>query len=173
MSQKGFSLIELMMVIVIVSVASTIVIAQYSNSRNSKALSLGAKQVANDVKIAQNYALGALDAGGTNPGYGIRFSNSFDSYIIFADKDNNKAYDGAGEEFQTVKLPDGVTIQSLRVDGIDISPVPVDVVFTSPYGEVYINDANKNGVNFIILKVKIENPAGAEIISISSSGKIN
>jgi len=171
MSQKGFSLIELMMVIVIVSIASTIVIAQYSNSRNSKALSLGAKQVANDVKIAQNYALGALDAGGTNPGYGIRFSNSFDSYIIFADKDNDKAYDGIGEEFQTVKLPDGITIQSLKVDSDEVSPV--DVVFTSPYGEAYINDANKDGVNFIILKVKIENSAGAEIISISSSGKIN
>ena len=168
MSQKGFSLIELMMVIAIVGIASTIVIAQYSNSRDLKALSFGAKQIANDVRMAQNYAFGALESGGTNPGYGISFSNNSSSYIIFADKNNDKTYGGAGEEFQTVNLPDGVTVQSLKVDNVDTDPV--DVVFTSPYGETHINDNSGNAIGF---KIRIGNSVGSENINISGSGKVN
>ena len=170
-NQKGFSLIELIAVIAIVGIASTIVIAQYSDSRDSKALFLGAKQIANDVRMAQNYAFGALESGGVNPGYGIRFSNNSSSYIIFADKDNDKIYDVAdSEEFQTVSLPEGITVQSLKVDNVEAVDGNVDVVFTSPYGEVFIDENNGSS---IILKVKIGNSTDAEIIDISGSGKIN
>jgi len=177
-AQKGFSLIELMMVIVIVSIASTIIIAQYSNSRNSKALFLGAKQIANDVRMAQNYTFSALGDGGANPsgGYGIRFIKDSNSYILFGDQSiapavPNKAYD-VGEDFQIIKLPEGITVKSLKMDSVDTNPV--DVVFAPPYGEVYINGSNKNGGgNFIDLEVEIGNPAGTEIINISSSRKIN
>ena len=168
-NQKGFSLIELIAVIAIMGIASTIVIAQYSDSRDSKALFLGAKQIANDVRTAQNYAFGALAVGGTNPGYGIRFSNGSSSYIIFADKDDNKTRKADGDEdIQTVNFPEGVTVQSLKVDGSDTDPV--DIVFTSPYGEACINTISGSAIN---IKIKISNSAGVEIIDISGSGKIN
>jgi len=173
-NQKGLSLIELMVVISIVGIASSIVITQYSNKRDSKALFLGAKQVVNDVRMAQNYAFSTLDFGGVNPsgGYGIRFSKNSNSYVIFGDKNNDQARKTDGsEDFQTMNLPDGVTVQSLKIDTVDADPV--DVVFTSPYGEVYINGNNKDGGNFIDLEVEIGNPAGSKVINISSSRKIN
>ena len=177
MNQKGFSLIELMMVIVIVGIASTMAVMQYSSSRNLKALSLGAKQVANDARMAQNYAFGSLDLGGVSPsgGYGIRLSKDSNSYIIFGDKgvapvDPNQVYD-LGEDFQTINLPDGVKVISLKIGVTDYNDV--DVVFASPYGEVYINGDNKDGGNFIDLKVEIGNPAGSRVTNISSSRKIN
>lgn len=178
MNQKGFSLIELMIVISIVGIASSIVITQYSSKRNSKALFLGAKQVVNDVRMAQNYAFGTLDFGGVNPsgGYGIRFSEDSNSYIIFGDKSvapaiPNKEYD-AGENFQTMNLPDSVKVTSLKIGAI--SHNNVDVIFTPPYGEVYIDKNNKDvSDNFINLEIKISNSAGTKIINISSSRKIN
>ena len=177
MNQKGFSLIELMIVVFIVGIASSIVITQYSNKRDSKALFLGAKQVVNDMRMAQNYAFGSLDFGGVNPsgGYGVRLSEDSNSYIIFGDKSiapaiPNKEYD-AGEDFQTMNLPDGVKVISLKIGVINYNDV--DVVFASPYGEVYIDGDNKDGGNFIDLKVEIGNPAGSRVINISSSRKIN
>ena len=177
MNKKGFSLIELMMVIVIVGIASTIIIAQYSNSRNSKALSLGAKQVVNDVRMTQNYTFGALADGGTNPsgGYGVRFSDNTNpgSYIIFGDQDSGEYDYDAGEEFQTINLPEGVTVTSLDIGATNYSDI--DVVFTPPYGEVYIDKKNKDGAppDFIDLEVEISNSAGSRVINISSSRKIN
>jgi len=172
MNQKGFSLIELMVVIFIVGIASSIVVVQYSNSRNLKALYLGSKQIANDVRMTQNYTFSALEDGGANPdgGYGISFSKNSNSYVIFADGDSDKEYD-AGEDFQTIKLPEGVNVISLKVDAT--SHNDVDVVFTSPYGEVYINGNNKDGLDFINLEIEISNPAGTEIINVNSSRGIN
>ena len=174
MNQKGFSLIELMIVIFIIGVASSIVVAQYSDSRNFKALSLGSKQVANDIRMTQNYTFSALEDGGANPsgGYGIRFSKDSNSYIIFGDKDSDKIYDGAGEKFQTINLPEGVEVTSLKVGAV--SHNNIDVVFTSPYGKVYINNVNKDaGDNFINLEIEISNSAGTEVINLSSSRGIN
>ena len=177
MNQKGISLIELMIVISIVGIASSIVITQYSNKRDSKALFLGAKQVVNDMRMAQNYALGSLDFGGVNPsgGYGISFSKDSNSYIIFGDKSiapaiPNKEYD-EGEGFQTMNLPDGVKVTSLKIGAMNYNDM--DVVFTTPYGKVYINGDNKDGGNFIDLGVEIGNPAGSKVINISSSRQIN
>lgn len=168
MNSKGFSLIELMMVIIIMGVAATIVVAGYSKNRSSKALQLGAKQIASDVRMTQNYTFGSL--GFVTGGYGIRFSSSTnpDKYIVFGD-DGNKTYD-AGEEFQTMSLPDGVTVQSLKIDSVSFSNV--DVVFASPYGEVYINGVNKNGAVFVDLEIEIGNSAGTKTVAVSSSRKI-
>ena len=175
MNQKGFSLMELMVVIFIIGVASSIVVTQYSNSRNSKALYLGSKQIANDIRMAQNYTFSALETGSGNPsgGYGIRFSEDSDSYIIFADEDSDKARDGGGsEDFQTMNLPEGVEITSLKVGVVGYNDI--NVVFTSPYGEAYIDGVNKDaGDNFINLEIEISNSAGTKVINLSSSRKIN
>jgi prepilin-type N-terminal cleavage/methylation domain-containing protein len=173
MNQKGFSLMELMMVIFIIGIASSVVVAQYFGSRNFKALYLGSKQVASDVRMTQNYTFSALENGGLNPsgGYGIRFSKNSNSYVIFADGDSDKTHD-AGEDFQTINLPDGVEVTSLKIGVISYNDV--DVVFTSPYGEVYIDGVNKDaGDNFINLEIEIGNSIGNEIINVSSSRRIN
>lgn len=178
MNQKGFSLLELTVIIFIVGVASAIVVTQYSKSRDAKALYLGSKQIANDIRMAQNYTFGALKNGGGSPsgGYGIRFSKDSNSYLIFADRDvppdpPNKTYD-TGEDYQTMNLPNRVEIKSLKIGANSYDDL--DIIFTSPYGKVFINGDHKNGSdNFINLAVEIGNDSGTEIINISSSGIIN
>jgi prepilin-type N-terminal cleavage/methylation domain-containing protein len=176
MNQKGFSLLELTVVMAIMGIAASITITQYSKNRESKALSLSVKQVVSDIKMVQNYTYGILkfndSVGFPAGGYGIRFSQNSDSYIIFGDEDSNKFYkNDNSEKFQTINLPRSVKINLLEVDGSIVNPV--DLVFSSPYGEVYINGNNKNAGAFIELKIKISNSAGAEIITVNSSRKIN
>jgi prepilin-type N-terminal cleavage/methylation domain-containing protein len=176
MNQKGFSLLELTVVIAIMGIAASITITQYSKNRESKALSLSVKQVVSDIKMAQNYTYGVLkfndSVGFPGGGYGIRFSQNSDSYVIFGDEDSNKFYkNDNSEKFQTISLPQGVKIDLLQVGGSDTDPV--DLVFSSPYGKVYINGDNKNAGAFIELKIRVSNSAGAEIITVNSSRKIN
>ena len=173
MNQKGFSLMEITIVIFILSVAAVIIVSQYSSSRSSKALYLGSKQIVNDVRITQNYTFSALETTGGNPsgGYGIRFSNNSNSYLIFADKNSNKAYD-AGEDYQTINFPNSVKIISLKIGATNYDEI--DIVFTSPYGEVYIDGVNKNiSDNFVNLEIEISNSAGAKIINVNSSRRVN
>lgn len=179
MNQKGFSLLEFVIIVFIMGVASSIIVVRYSENRNLKSLSLGAKQIANDIRMTQNYTFSALETEGINPsgGYGIRFSTDSNSYVIFADDSvapasPNQSYD-VGEEFQTINLPNNVKVQSLKIDGSNVDPLPVDIVFASPYGEVYINGNNKDAGNFIDFEIEISNPAGIEVININSSRKIN
>jgi prepilin-type N-terminal cleavage/methylation domain-containing protein len=174
MNQKGFSLMELMIVIFIIGVASSIVVTQYSGNRNFKALYLGSKQIANDIRMTQNYTFSALETGGANPsgGYGIRFSKNSNSYVIFADKDSNKMRNAVGsEDFQTINLPEDTEVISLKIGAISYNDI--DVVFTSPYGEVYIDGINRDAGNFINLEIGIGNSAGTKVININSSRGIN
>lgn len=169
MNKNGFTLIELIVAMAIISIMSAVVIVQYNGYRDSKALTLGEKQIINDIRMVQGRTYNILSNNGSFPegGYGIRFTNGSDNYIIFADNDDNSVYD-AGEEFETIELPENVEIVGLKKDGVDNSPV--DIVFKPPYGKVLIDTKEKSGSSFIKLEIEIKNKSGfTKIIEVSSS----
>jgi len=169
MNKNGFTLIELMVAIAIISIMSAVVIVQYNGYRNSKALTLGEKQIINDIRMVQGKTYNILSDSGSFPegGYGIRFLKDSNSYIVFTDNDDDSAYD-AGEEFETIELPENVEIVGLKKDGADDSPV--DIVFKPPYGKVLIDTKEKSGGSFIKLEIEIKNKSGStKTIEVSSS----
>ena len=171
---RGFTLLELIVVMAIISIMSAIVISGYSNQRDSKALSLGESQVTNDIRIVQGMSYNILSANGTNfpkGGYGIRFTEGSDSYMVFADLDSDGIYDGAGEDYEEIKLPKNVEVSCLKKDGSACGVfTDVDIVFQPPYGKVLINGDEKSGGSFINLEIEIKNQGGStKTIEMSSS----
>ena len=168
MNKKGFTLVELIIVMTIIGIVAAIALPSYNKARNSKDLLLGREQVAGDIRMAQNYSYNTLKFNGTFPkgGYGIRFDISDPrKYIIFADVDSDQIYD-TGEEFQEIELSRSVKISSLKVDGSEVSPV--DVVFKPPYGNVFIELVGTK------LEIEIKNSDGeTKIIKVENSGLIN
>ena len=75
MNEKGFTLIEMIIVIVIIGIVAAIVVPSYNQARNNKDLLLGREQVSSDIRMAQNYSYNTLKFGVSFPegGYGIHF----------------------------------------------------------------------------------------------------
>ena len=175
---KGFTLIELILVMAIAGIMSVVVVSQYSQQRDYKALLLGEEQIANDIRMAQSYSYNILMDNGSFSvgGYGINFSSvagSNSKYIIFADNDDDGVFD-SGEEFEEIELPKNINIKSLKITDNSTSSVTsfssVDLIFKPPYGKVKINGDEKLGGEFIGLEIEIENPDGlTKKIEMSSS----
>ncbi len=172
MNLKGFTLIEMIVVLLIMSIVFSIVVLQYSKYINSKALLLGREQIVNDIRAAQSYTLNTLKANGGFPmgGYGVNFGLNLGSYIVFADGNGNKRYD-VGEKFQDIDVSGGITISNLKVNNVAIGSV--DLVFRPPYGVTYINGNNKLLGSFINLEIEIKDKDGnIKTIMVRSSGLI-
>lgn len=176
-NEKGFTLIEMLVVITIIGIIAAIFLPSYSDSFAAKSLSMGKKQVQSDIRNVQNYAYATMEFDASYPegGYGIHFdiSNS-DEYVIFGDKRDganppNRSYDLINEEFEVKKLTDGVHIESVKVNNTETSPV--DLVYEPPYGKVYINgsyDVTKE------IKITIQNKKGNnDVIYIKGSGSVD
>lgn len=170
----GFTLIELIVAITIMSIVFAIVVPQYSKHVNSRALSLAQEQIVNDIRMAQNYALNTLKANGGFPkgGYGVRFIKDSNAYIIFADNDGDKIYKADGsEKFQNIEISGGIKINDLKID--NVASDPVDLIFIPPYGITYINGVNKSGGVFIDMEIKIINKDNdTKTITVRSSGLV-
>jgi Flp pilus assembly pilin Flp len=101
--ENGATLIE---VTIILSILSTLIVGalvSYQSATQREALSRSANALVLDLRHAQNLAISAALfpnplAGGRNEvplgGYGVFFPASGNAYVIFADWNGNKIYDG-------------------------------------------------------------------------------
>jgi len=172
-NEFGFSLIELMTVIAIIGIMTSIIVPYYNQNRDFKALSFGREQVDSDIRMVQNYAYSTLEADGSYPsgGYGINFLVGSNEYIIFADSGNG-AYEN-DEKVSTVKLSRGVKVTSLKINNSEDSDGKIDLIFTPPYGKVFIDGQNQISSDFIDLEITVNNSIGSKTVIISSSGLLD
>lgn len=171
-NEKGFSLIELAVVIFIIAIMTVVIAPRYSSYRNSKSISYAKTQIITDLRYTQDYTLSTkklLNGDHATGGFGIRFKKGKSSYVIFGDggdKPNHK-YDGGNELFETVDLVGDVTISDLTVNGVSVNYV--NYVSEPPYGKVYID-----GSGDATLVITFTNAAGSTgIITVKSSGSIS
>ncbi len=160
---KGFTLVELLVVISIFVVTTSMVIFNYNDSKTNVTLNNLAEDIALSVRKAQVYATGVKAVRGlsstTYPGYGVHFSvhpmqlpfeGNSKSFIFFADYDSS----GKGVYNQVSASCDGSSINEcievLTINGSDqITGICGDVAVcedttTSPYPSVDITFARPN-----------------------------
>lgn len=92
---RGFTLLELVVVVAIVSIFTSLSSVTYNSTEKQRKVTLAAQQIQADVRYAQKLALSFKKHNGkfARSGYGIRFLNTASSYTIFADLDCNGASD--------------------------------------------------------------------------------
>jgi len=107
-TNKGFTLLELTVVIAIIILLSGIVLTNYRVGEREYALLRSAYKLAQDLRQVEKMATASetlpsaifpsdKDNGGfPKGGYGIFFQNNSNSYILFADCDGDKEYDETG-----------------------------------------------------------------------------
>jgi prepilin-type N-terminal cleavage/methylation domain-containing protein len=102
---KGFTLIELIVVVGIISILSTIVLYNYRSFGDRVTVSNLAYDIGQSIREAQNYGISARDSsGGLNFGhaYGILFGDMSTTgtdtrYMLFFDLNNNGRYVGSSQ----------------------------------------------------------------------------
>lgn len=171
--EKGFTLLEALVVIFIIGLMSALILASYQSNKKRYALIQASQKLISDIRKVQNMAMSGTETQGFCSGaslcygYGISFNFvSPSSYIIFADKNNNQAYDSeGGEGLETINLPFPIIIQSVY------PPSPVNVFFMPPDPITYINGDNGANVSAEIV-LKIQGTVLTKTISVSTAGLI-
>lgn len=88
--QRGFTLIEMIVVIGIIGVLAVIALTSQSSFNRSFLLTNTAYDVALTMRNAQNYGIGGRTFGSGSFGYGIDFQkDSTHSFLLFGDSDPN------------------------------------------------------------------------------------
>ena len=95
MKIRGFTLIEMMVVIAIVGVLTLSFFANFRGGGEEFALKRSIHQVALDIRRAQEMSTASQEFKGAFQGeYGIYFTENGGSYILFVDCDNNGRFSG-------------------------------------------------------------------------------
>lgn len=178
---RGFSLVELIVVIAIFSVISMTVLANHSKFNSTVLLSSLAYDVALTIREAQVYGVSVRTFGNQfQLGYGLRFQES-NEYIFFADLDKNSRYDpgvdeivkelGIGRGHSITRLCAYTTNSSHCTDSAD--PIEhLDIVFVRP--EPDANITTNEPLTYSRAEITVSAPGGAErVIVVQSTGQIS
>ena len=169
MSKKGFTLVELMVVVSIIGLLSVVVFANYRAGEKQFALQRSAHKLAQDIRRAQNMAMSAKEFQGQVPSrYGIEFGKDRDYYILFADLNDNGKYEPGSPDIEVEKITfeKGVRIQELFTPA---SETTVWVAFKPPDPLTTIRDPGERSILRIQL-INVNNQT--EIINVNKAGLI-
>lgn len=116
MSDKGFTLFELIMVIVLIAVVAVVVTPSFKSGTSISVTTAGSK-VADDIRYAQALAMSrhklSAPTGVTNPTfmYRVVFNAGSDSYSIVNDADNDGTWgEGGAGSVENVREPSTGTL---------------------------------------------------------------
>jgi len=144
---KGFTLIELMVVMAIISIMTAVVLANYRGGNQQLALDRSANKLAQDIRRAQDMAMSPREECGGDPafhgGYGIQLKGNEPSrYLLLADCNDDKNLDSGDDEvLEQINFEPGVEIVALTSNNLRIifsPPDPITVFMPSGYDNVSI-----------------------------------
>lgn len=153
MENKGFTLLEITVVISIIALLSGILLAYYRGGEKQFALQRSTYKLAQDLRTAQEMAMSSRKFEDAFPkgGYGIYFRKYTNSYILFADCNDNNTYDETGSaiscEQASANTPYPEKIQTLSLERgmkiTDLSPASqentLQITFFPPDPTITIN----------------------------------
>lgn len=137
MNNKGFTLIELIVVTAIIVLLLGLALPSYRSANKSLALQRAIHKLAQDLRRAQEMAMSAteveVEGEGVVPegGYGLYLNiNQPNQYILFADFDANQEYTDENEKVDKIELEGEVEISDFRP--IDAVGDDLSIVFLPP-----------------------------------------
>ena len=177
--QRGFSLLELIVVITIFLIITAVVIADIPNFRKKSTLELVSSEVATYVRGAQIYGASQKSAEGSVV-YGVHFEIGSSNFYLFKDKRPDPGE--KPEESYEIK---GFKIGGIKINSSDYSSV--DIVFnTSNYASMVgtklepsiyqnytVGFSPESNVSNVDIKIEdVRDPASFKCVRIYNNGQI-
>ncbi len=168
-NSKGFTLIETIVVVAVISILSIVMLANHQGSQKQQSVQRAAHQLAGDIRRAQNMAMASVEHEGAIPdGYGIHVIKNKNSYILFADTNNNQKRNGAGDEdIESIIFSSDVEISNIK-------PAPsaqADIFFEPPDPTTYINGDSSAG-EYTTITLIFPGTSYCKEITVKTSGQI-
>jgi len=166
--KKGFTLIEILIVMSIIFLLSAVVFIGRSDGEKRLALDRTAYQLAQDLREIEQMAMSAEEftcKKNVTYSFGIRFSTKKkekNSYIIFADCNNDHKRGKGDKDIRKVSLEKGVEISAL------VPASPLSIVFEPPDPRVYI----AQGVWNKEAQITLSFGSDTKKVKINSAGRI-
>ena len=178
----GFSLIELLVAMSVMTVITTVLIANHARFNSSVLLGSLAYDIALSVREAQVFGLSVREFGSDfGVGYGVRFSDAGD-FFLFVDVDQNQAYDdGTDSIVETYTLSRGHFISEFcgynssgtPFCSTDATPIThLDIVFNRPNPDAIISSNEPGTYSWGSVNVQASN-GEVRTVEIASTGQIS
>ncbi len=183
---QGFSVLEMIVVLGIVTLVSSVVLANYPAFNERLGVRRAAEDIASSIRQAQAYGLGVKEfvpGSGDFPGYGIYFQRLASagvpatSYILYADSNKNLRYDAPGEKISELPLQGAAVVDDICADQKQATPGPCGinyfyVEYLRPQPSVSLQSSA--GVFYNDAEIKIKGPRGTvKTIVIWLSGQVS
>lgn len=159
-NSRAFTLIELLVVIFIIALFSSLVLFNKNKSQANLALERTAFQISQDIRRTEEMAIAAQFFNGSYPagGYGIRFAENENQYLIFADINQDGIY-SEGELVESIVLENFVRVTELVPDS------PAIAIFKAPDPDVILSGSGNS------ISIKISTTAGDSEKTISVNNR--
>lgn len=174
LNEKGFTLIEMIVVVVIISLMSQIAISNYFLQKRTKEMQFAAQKIEDDIRKTQNYSINIKKFGNfsISGGYGIHFEDGGNGYKIFLNMSGNKKYDTGDEIVESVSFP-----SDIRIDSLNETLNAADIIFEPPYGKVYMtfDSVLQESADLVVEIGRASGscPEACGTVTVNSQGKIN
>lgn len=185
---KGFTIFELLVVIFIVGIVSSILVVNWQKNERQYRLQRSAHEIAQNIRKVQGMALNGFKydpALVPPPYYGVYFSDTIpNSYIMFADT----GLDGTGGQtnkccsgdviLEQPGMETGVEIESFfkkKTNEIEAYEEDVHLTFSLPDGFATVDPVRADTIG-IIIRIKKTNgicPQDCRTIVVEKTGKVS
>ena len=190
--KKGFTLLEITIVVTIIALLSTIFIANYRGGERQFALKRSAHKLAQDLRGVQEMAMSSRATPDTfdpnafpKGGYGIYFVKDSNSYIVFADCDGDGVYSEPGsapsctaavpdfsfwkgEKLEEFYLENGIYIKEVLKDSTSLDSLSVTIYPPDPTVTINSDILANSAIIYLTFDGQSE-----KIISINKVGLID
>ncbi len=167
---KGHTLTELIVVIAIIVIISTAAIVSFSGLSEAVALRNAARELATNIRKAQNLALVVSQTPGGGPApqrFGLRISSSPGiSYYLCADANNSGTCTTSEKLGADVAFAHGVNINA-------VSPNPLHLMFVAPEAYAQFNDGSGMPQPISSVTISLRSPKNlTKSVTVKVSGQV-